>query len=143
MGTRSNIAYERPNGQVVVAYCHYDGYPEYNGVILNENYNTPQKAEELANQGYFVGLKPNLKDSLERGGTSKEAPMIYHSLHTYLNDIQWDIEWIYIFKRGQWYVCEGMEVDDNYKILDKDFIENDFTPLVDTLTQLRLQEESA
>jgi hypothetical protein len=36
-----------------------------------------------------------------------------------------------------------MEVDDNYKILDKDFIENDFTPLVDTLTQLRLQEESA
>mgnify|MGYP003124423247 FL=1 len=143
MGTRSNIAYERPNGQVVVAYCHYDGYPEYNGVILNENYNTPQKAEELANQGYFVGLKPNLKDSLERGGTSKEAPMIYHSLHSYLNDIQWDIEWIYIFKRGQWYVCEGMEVDDNFKILDKDFIENDFTPLVDTLTKLRLQEELA
>ena len=104
---------------------------------------TPQKAEELANQGYFVALKPNLKDSLERGGTSKEAPMIYHSLHSYLNDIQWDIEWIYIFRRGQWYVCEGMEVDDNYKILDKDFIENDFTPLVDTLTQLRLQEESA
>ena len=86
MGTRSNIAYERPNGQVVVTYCHYDGYPEYTGVILNENYNTPQKAEELANQGYFVGLKPNLKDSLERGGTSKEAPMIYHSLHTYLNE---------------------------------------------------------
>jgi len=143
MGTRSNIAYERPNGQVVVAYCHYDGYPEYNGVILNENYNTPQKAEELANQGYFVALKPNLKDSLERGGTSKEAPMIYHSLHSYLNDIQWDIEWIYIFKRGQWYVCEGMEVDDNFKILDKDFIENDFTPLVDTLTKLRLQEELA
>jgi hypothetical protein len=43
MGTRSNIAYERPNGQIVVAYCHYDGYPEYNGVILNENYNTPKK----------------------------------------------------------------------------------------------------
>ena len=143
MGTRSNIAYERPNGQVVVTYCNYDGYPEYNGVILNENYNTPQKAEELANQGYFVALKPNLKDSLERGGTSNVAPMIYHSLHSYLNDIQWDIEWIYIFRRGQWYVCEGMEVDDNYKILDKDFIENDFTPLVDTLTKLRLQEESA
>ena len=30
MGTRSNIAYERPNGQVVVTYCHYDGYPDYN-----------------------------------------------------------------------------------------------------------------
>ena len=87
-------------------------------------------------------FKPTLKDSLE-GRANHDAPMIYHSLHSYLNDIQWDIEWIYIFRRGQWYVCEGMEVDDNYKILDKDFIENDFTPLVDTLTQLRLQEESA
>jgi len=142
MGTRSNIAYERPNGQVVVTYCHYDGYPSYNGVILNENYDTPKTAEELANQGYLSSLKPTLKDSLE-GRANHDAPMIYHSLHSYLNDIQWDIEWIYIFRRGQWYVCEGMEVDDNYKILDKDFIENDFMPLVDTLTQLRLQEVSA
>jgi len=142
MGTRSNIAYERPNGQVVVTYCHYDGYPSYNGVILNENYDTPKTAEELANQGYLSSLKPTLKDSLE-GRANHDAPLIYHSLHSYLNDIQWDIEWIYIFRRGQWYVCEGMEVDDNYKILDKDFIENDFTPLVDTLTQLRHQKESA
>ena len=142
MGTRSNIAYERPNGQVIVTYCHYDGYPDYNGVILNENYDTPKTAEELANQGYLSSLKPTLKDSLE-GRANHDAPMIYHSLHSYLNDVQWDIEWIYIFRRGQWYVCEGMEVDDNYKILDKDFIENDFMPLVDTLTQLRLQEVSA
>ena len=142
MGTRSNIAYERPNGQVVVTYCHYDGYPDYNEVILNENYDTLQKAEELANQGYLSSLKPTLKDSLE-GRANHDAPMIYHSLHSYLNDIQWDIEWIYIFRRGQWYVCEGMEVDDNYKILDKDFIENDFQPLVDKLTKLQLQQVSA
>ena len=142
MGTRSNIAYERPNGQVVVTYCHYDGYPEYNGVILNENYNNQSKAEELANQGYLSSLKPTIKESLE-GRANIEPPQIYHSLHSYLNNINFDIEWIYLFKNNQWYVCEGMEVDDNFKILDKDFIENDFTPLVDTLTQLRLQEESA
>ena len=142
MGTRSNIAYERPNGQVVVTYCHYDGYPDYNGVILNENYDTPKQAEELANQGYFSGLKPTLKESLE-GRANHEAPMIYHSLHTYMKDINCDIEWIYLFKNNQWYVAKGMEVGEDYKILDKDIIENDFTPLVDTLTQLRLQEESA
>ena len=39
MGTRSNIAVEQPNGEVVVAYCHYDGYPEYNGQLLNDHYN--------------------------------------------------------------------------------------------------------
>lgn len=142
MGTRSNIAYERPNGQVIVTYCYYDGYPSYNGVILNENYDTPKTAEELANQGYLSSLKPTLKDSLE-GRANIEPPQIYHSYHSYLNDIQWDIEWIYIFRRGQWYVCEGMEVDDNFKILDKDFIENDFQPLVDTIAKLRLKEVSA
>ena len=142
MGTRSNIAYERPNGQVIVTYCHYDGYPSYNGVILNENYDTPKTAEELASQGYLSSLKPTLKDSLE-GRANIEPPQIYHSYHSYLNDIQWDIEWIYIFRRGQWYVCEGMEVDDNFKILDKDFIENDFQPLVDTIAKLRLKEVSA
>jgi len=142
MGTRSNIAYERPNGQVIVTYCYYDGYPSYNGVILNENYDTPKTAEELASQGYLSSLKPTLKDSLE-GRANIEPPQIYHSYHSYLNDIQWDIEWIYIFRRGQWYVCEGMEVDDNFKILDKDFIENDFQPLVDTIAKLRLKEVSA
>jgi len=142
MGTRSNIAYERPNGQVIVTYCHYDGYPSYNGVILNENYDTPKTAEELASQGYLSSLKPTLKDSLE-GRANIEPPQIYHSYHSYLNDIQWDIEWIYIFRRGQWYVSEGMEVDDNFKILDKDFIENDFQPLVDTIAKLRLKEVSA
>lgn len=142
MGTRSNIAYERPNGQVIVTYCYYDGYPSYNGVILNENYDTPKTAEELASQGYLSSLKPTLKDSLE-GRANHDEPMLYHSLHSYLNDIQWDIEWIYIFRRGQWYVCEGMEVDDNFKILDKDFIENDFQPLVDTIAKLRLKEVSA
>ena len=142
MGTRSNIAYERPNGQVIVTYCHYDGYPGYNGVILNENYDTPKTAEELASQGYLSSLKPTLKDSLE-GRANIEPPQIYHSYHSYLNDIQWDIEWIYIFRRGQWYVSEGMEVDDNFKILDKDFIENDFQPLVDTIAKLRLKEVSA
>ena len=83
-----------------------------------------------------------LKESLE-GRANHEAPMIYHSLHTYMKDINCDIEWIYLFKNNQWYVAKGMEVGEDYKILDKDIIENDFTPLVDTLTQLRLQEESA
>ena len=142
MGTRSNIAYERPNGQVIVTYCYYDGYPSYNGVILNENYDTPKTAEELASQGYLSSLKPTLKDSLE-GRANIEPPQIYHSYHSYLNDIQWDIEWIYIFRRGQWYVCEGMEVDDNFKILDKDFIENDFQPLWSVISKINLNEVSA
>ncbi len=34
MGTRSNIAYKKSDGKIVSMYCHYDGYPEHNGVML-------------------------------------------------------------------------------------------------------------
>jgi hypothetical protein len=133
MGTRSNIAYERPNGQVVVTYCHYDGYPDYNGVILNENYDTPKQAEELANQGYLSSLQPTIEESLE-GRANIEPPQIYHSLHSYINDINFDIEWIYLFKNNQWYVAE-------HKVsylteLSVGITENDFQPLWSVIAKL-------
>ena len=83
MATRSNIAYQRANGQVVVTYCHWDGYPEYNGVMLNEHYNNQSKAEELANQGYLSSLKPTIKESLD-DRANIQPPTIYHSAHTFI-----------------------------------------------------------
>ena len=133
MGTRSNIAYQRANGQVVVTYCHYDGYPEYNGVMLNEHYNNQKKAEELANQGYLSSLQPTIKESLE-GRANIEPPIIYHSAHTFYNDVQFDIEWIYLFKNNQWYVAE-------HKVsylteLSVGITENDLQPLWSVVSKL-------
>tara|TARA_R100000654_G_scaffold27362_3_gene51440 strand:+ start:221 stop:613 length:393 start_codon:yes stop_codon:yes gene_type:complete len=125
MATRSNIAYQRPNGQVVVAYCHWDGYPEHNGVMLNEHYNNQSKAEELANQGYLSSLKPTIKESLD-DRANIQPPTIYHSAHTFYNDVQFGIEWIYLFKNNQWYVCVGQST----------FTENDLQPLWSVLAKL-------
>lgn len=36
MGTRSRIGMLLPNGKVKSIYCHWDGYPEHNGRILQE-----------------------------------------------------------------------------------------------------------
>ena len=136
MGTRSNIAYQRPNGQVIMAYCHYDGYPEYNGVVLNEHYNNQKKAEELANQGYLSSLWPTIKESLE-GRANIEPPAIYHSAHTYYNDVQFDIEWIYLFKNGQWYVAKhNVSYDEDYNCVDIGIKENDLQPLWSVLATL-------
>ena len=136
MGTRSNIAYQRANGQVVVTYCHYDGYPEYNGVLLNEHYNNQKKAEELANQGYLSSLKPTIKESLE-GRANIEPPIIYHSAHTFYNDVQFDIEWIYLFKNKQWYVAEHeVSYDSDYKTVHVGITENDLQPLWSVLAKL-------
>jgi hypothetical protein len=95
MGTRSNIAYEKPNGKVVVMYCHYDGYPEYNGRVLQEHYSHPNQAKALVDNGYQSGLKETIEESNE-GRVHKEEPKTYNSVHNFLLDLQGDIEWIYL-----------------------------------------------
>lgn len=58
MATRSaiGVAY----GDVIKAvYCHWDGYPEHNGRILNENYDRPG-ASELLTYGDISSLGPEI-----------------------------------------------------------------------------------
>jgi hypothetical protein len=47
MATRSMIAIENENGSVTSIYCHYDGYPENNGAILQEHYTDHEKVKKL------------------------------------------------------------------------------------------------
>ena len=58
MATRSRIAIEDQDGTVRSIYCHWDGYPEYNGVVLKENYQTQEKVEQLIALGSISSLKP-------------------------------------------------------------------------------------
>ena len=104
MGTRSNIAYEKENGKVVVMYCHYDGYPQYNGVMLNEHYNTHAKARGLVDNGYQSGLKETVEKSNE-GRVHEEPPKTYRSFHSLIMDINFDIEWVYLYTDA-WYYAE-------------------------------------
>jgi len=131
MGTRSNIAYQKPNGKVVVMYCHYDGYPEYNGKILGKHYNNRAKAHALVDNGYQSSLKPTIIESNE-GRVHQDPPETYHSLHSYLMNLKdsWDIEWVYLFKNNNWYVAETKYIEllnagDKAKFLH----ERDFMPL--------------
>jgi len=47
MATRSLIGKQNQDGSVTSIYCHFDGYPEHNGVILQEHYSTPVSVGEL------------------------------------------------------------------------------------------------
>ena len=57
MGTRSRIGVMHGD-KVKSVYCHWDGYPEYNGVVLKENYQTQEKVEQLIALGSISSLKP-------------------------------------------------------------------------------------
>ena len=47
MATKSLIGKLNSDNTVSYIYCHYDGYPEHNGVILQEHYDTPFKVDQL------------------------------------------------------------------------------------------------
>lgn len=57
MTTRSVIAMENETtGAIECIYCHNNGEPDYNGSILLESYNTPEKLRELLALGNLSAL---------------------------------------------------------------------------------------
>lgn len=65
MATRSYIGVRNTDGTVDYIYCHFDGYPEYNGKILIEHYadmdkvNALMKLGDLSVLGESIGEKHN------------------------------------------------------------------------------------
>jgi hypothetical protein len=70
MGTRSTIALEFADGTVQQVYCHWDGYLEGNGAMLEQHYMDPFKVKQLLALGGFSSLEASVAD------TKKTA---YHS----------------------------------------------------------------
>ncbi len=62
MATRSTIALEYADGTVDQIYCHWDGYLENNGKLLQENYMDPFKVQRLMDLGDVSSLGPNIGD---------------------------------------------------------------------------------
>jgi hypothetical protein len=56
MATRSTIWIKRSELVYEGIYCHWDGYPEHNGKILAEHYNTQEKVEALLALGNLSNL---------------------------------------------------------------------------------------
>ena len=51
MSTRSRIGILLPDDSILSVYHHWDGYPEWLGMTLEEHFNTYEKASELIDGG--------------------------------------------------------------------------------------------
>jgi len=60
MATRSNIGILNSDGTVDYIYCHWDGYVDHNGRILNEHYTTESKIHRLMELGDLSILGPEI-----------------------------------------------------------------------------------
>jgi hypothetical protein len=65
MGTRSTIAIEFADNSVSQVYCHWDGYLENNGQILETYYMDPFKVRSLVELGGFSSLRETVAETAE------------------------------------------------------------------------------
>jgi hypothetical protein len=88
MGTRSTIALEFADGTVQQVYCHWDGYLEYNGKMLQKHYSNPFILRDLIDLGDISSLKPTVgtKHAFSHFGTEmkqEEYDALYGEMTTF------------------------------------------------------------
>ncbi len=109
MSTRSRITYlpKNPSDDVLSIYCHFDGYPEYVGKLLKENYDTDEKILELMGLGALSYLSSNIQGCLayhrDRGESFNRLEVSLEEFNTlgpnyYCNYEQFH----YIWKDNKW-----------------------------------------
>jgi hypothetical protein len=108
MATRNRIAIENQDGSVTSVYCHWDGHIKTNGVILNNNYATTDKVEELIALGDLSSLDKTLEKTISyhrnNGEDFNQTP--FSDVEELFEDgFRSGVEYIYCFtKDGIWLV---------------------------------------
>jgi hypothetical protein len=122
MATRSRIGIQLPDGSILSVYCHWDGYPEFNGVKLVENFNSYEKASELIDGGDVSCLWTNAGWNNEtlpvtgplyyssRGDVTE--PRLDETVDEYLGNGE---EYAYLFANGEWVCYDTCDWHDTFK----------------------------
>lgn len=119
MATRSHIGKKLSDGTIKYIYCHWDGYPEYNGMILKEHYTNEAKIDALLELGDIsslneeIGEKHDFNDhdlivenkwvnayGRDRGDTDTEAGIAKNVGELTQSD-NWT-EYHYVYDNGKW-----------------------------------------
>ena len=137
MSTNARIGLGLADGSVLSVYHHWDGYPEWLGRILKQEYNTKEKVAELLDGGNMSSCwSDNVYDydkqefvkrdpQPEYYGGDSEAPHHNISFQRFLDDTNAGEEFLYFFGKAGWKAYSTTPVyDENDK-----FIANDIQPV--------------
>ena len=128
MGTRSRIGIKLKDDSILSVYCHYDGYPSFNGRVLREFYNTKEKVSQLINGGNMSCTWTNAGWNNEtlpeigplyytmRGESIEDnAPELNKNKSEYLKTADdCGEEYAYLFTSAGWTCYNTRSWDDNY-----------------------------
>jgi len=126
MGTRSRVGVMHGTTCKSV-YCHYDGYLDYAGQILDAHYDSTL-ANALVARGDNSGIKETLEEMnfYSDRGEDNVSWRVAHTFDEFLDQVNdcWG-EYYYIMKDGEWYVGALYPV--------KGLIQKGLVPLKDAL----------
>ena len=106
MSTSYRIAIKLPNGSYRSVYCHFDGYEDRVGKILNQNYATEDAASWLINLGDLRLLSHKtigffLNDNHRQIGPTLSRSPTELSILAFEEDC---VDYLYVFEDGIWEV---------------------------------------
>ena len=108
MATRSYLIAATPGPEAQLIYCHLSSYTFQLGKILNENYNTPEKARELMSHGDASSISKTLDHSIfhHRDHGKPLNIQTYGSIQQALEAVNSQealgIGYVYLFNDSQW-----------------------------------------
>ena len=138
MSTRSLIIRKNEVGKYESIYCHNDGYPECNGVILYNHYNNPERVKELISLGDMSSLYEFINPDKRLGehtfdnrqpytcvfygrdrGESNVEFKTFDTLREALSQDSWQ-EYAYVYENDEWRVweCKG-DIPNTFEELPK------------------------
>ena len=135
MSTNSTINIQHKDGTIDGVYCHWDGYPSWNGQLLYAFYNTPEKVNELISHGGISSLGMNIGEKLpEDGFESYEAKKKNFQCEFYARDRGEKIEishdkdieqqaYNYLFdeEKEKWYLVENNKKIPLSKVIKEEY----------------------
>ena len=113
MSTRSEIGVELDDNSVISIYCHSDGYLAHNGALLDNYYNSSEKAINLVQQNDCSYLWKTIEESRFYNTWRNENTKYktFKDREAYANEFKNHtfIEYCYLFSnKGFWCVLDDL-----------------------------------
>lgn len=118
MSTRSAIAVQQEDGSIKAIYCHYDGYPDGNGLMLETFYGNPDDANKLVAMGNMsvigASIGEKVKFGTHVGGAqcvfygrdreeSNQEAEVFFSFEDFKNALDaWGVQYAYFMETDHW-----------------------------------------
>ena len=134
MATRSRIGIQLADDAILSVYHHWDGYPQWLGVILNKKFNTREKVAEVIDGGDISCIDSDT--DWDRNQLDETRPLYYNergenteprldlNFDDYVENPDNDAEFLYIFTNENKWECYTISQtrDDDWNVIETNVI---------------------